>query len=140
MEGGILRPVTLTGEEMIERLRRNNDAINRGDFDTAIQMADADVVFVRPGGLPELRGVEAVRAWMEPDAFESQTYELLGFEVEENRILTRVRTSARGAGSGIEMEIDSLTVWSFNQQGKVARVEAFAAHEEDAANRALREK
>ena len=62
---------------------------------------------------------------------------MLSFEVEENRVLTRQRTTARGAGSGIEMEIVSLTVWTFNEEGNVIRVEAFLAHEEKAARRAL---
>jgi ketosteroid isomerase-like protein len=129
----------LTAEQLIELLERNNDAINRGDFDTAIQLADPDIVYVRPGGLPELRGVDAIREWMEPDAFESQRYELLDHQVEGNRILTRSRTVARGAGSGIEMEIEALTVWTFSQEGKVTRVEAFPVHEEDAARRAFEE-
>ena len=129
--------MTLAGDELIERLRRNADAVNRGDFDAAVEMADPEIVFVRPGGLPELRGVEAVRAWMEPDAFESQTYELLSFEVEGNRVLTRQKTMARGAGSGIEMEIDSYSLWTFNAGGKVTRVETFTTQEEDAARRAF---
>ena len=129
--------MTYSEEQLIDRLRRNSEALNRGDFDGAVEMADPDVVFVRPGGLPELRGVDAVRAWMEPDAFESQRIDLLSFEVEENRVLTRQRTTARGAGSGIEMEIVSLTVWTFNEEGNVIRVEAFLAHEEKAARRAL---
>jgi limonene-1,2-epoxide hydrolase len=127
--------MTLTGEQMIEALRRNNEALNRGEFDVAIELADPEIVFVRPGGLSDLRGVEAIRAWMEPDAFEKQEYELLDHQVEGNRVLTRQRTHARGAGSGIEMEIESFTVWTFNDQGKVARVETFPAHEEDAARR-----
>ena len=129
--------MTLAGDELIERLRRNADVVNRGDFDAAVEMADPEIVFVRPGGLPELRGVEAVRAWMEPDAFESQTYELLSFEVEGNRVLTRQKTIARGAGSGIEMEIDSYSLWTFNAGGKVTRVETFTTQEEDAARRAF---
>ncbi len=128
----------LPEKELIERLRRNNDALNRGDFDVAIQLADPDIVFVRPGGLPELRGVDAVRAWMEPDAFESQQIEALGFEVAGNRVLSRLRTRARGAGSGIEMEIEAITVWTFNEDGKVTRVESFMTTEEDQARRALR--
>jgi len=74
---------------------------------------------------------------MEPDAFESQTYELLSFEVEGNRVLTRQKTMARGAGSGIEMEIDSYSLWTFNAGGKVTRVETFTTQEEDAARRAF---
>ena len=129
--------MSLPAEQLIERLRENAEAINRGDFDIAIRLADPDIVLVRPGGLPDLRGTDAVRAWMEPDAFESQRYELRGFEVEGNRVLTRQRIIARGAGSGIEMEIESLSVWTFSDEGKVTRVEAFTEHEKDAARRAL---
>ncbi|HKH22170.1 MAG TPA: nuclear transport factor 2 family protein [Solirubrobacterales bacterium] len=131
--------MALTSEQLVEQLKLNSDAINRGDFDSAIQLADPDIVFVRPGGLPQLRGAEAVRAWMEPDAFESQRYELLDHQAEGNRVLTRQRTIAKGAGSGIEMEIESLSVWTFSDEGKVTRVEAFTPAEEDAARRALRD-
>jgi limonene-1,2-epoxide hydrolase len=128
----------LTGDQMIEALRRNNEALNRGDFDTAIELAAPDIHFVRVGGLPDLRGVDAVRAWMEPDAFDEQSIELLSGETEGNRALTRQRTKARGAGSGIEVEIEAITVWTFNDDGKVARVEAFTPADEDQAQRALR--
>jgi hypothetical protein len=128
----------LTPEQMVEELRRNNDALNRGEFDVAIELAARDIVLVRPGGLPEIRGIEAVRGWMEPDAFESQQIELLGSETSGSRVLTRQRMRARGAGSGIEMEIESITVWTFDEQGKVARVESFTPDEEDEARRALK--
>jgi ketosteroid isomerase-like protein len=127
-----------TEQELIEFIRRAADALNRGDFDAAIEMADPEVVYVRPGGLPELRGADAVREWMEPDAFESQRIELLSIHVEGNMVLTRQRTTARGAGSGLEMEVDSLTVWTFDEQGKVTRAEVFTVSDEDAARRALR--
>jgi len=128
--------VPLTDNELIERLRRNSEALNRGDFDAAMEMAHPDIVFVRPGGLPELRGADAVRAWMEPDAFESQRIELLDVEIEGNKVLTKQRTMARGAGSGIEMQIDSLIVWTFDEEGQVTRVEAFLMQDEEAARRA----
>jgi ketosteroid isomerase-like protein len=127
-----------TEEQMIESLRRNNEALNRGDFDVAIELAAPDIVLVRIGGFPDLHGVEAVRAWMEPDAFESQSLELLSYETEGNRVLTRQLTKARGVGSGIEMEIEALTVWTFNEDGKVARVESFTPEEADEAHAALR--
>jgi limonene-1,2-epoxide hydrolase len=133
----ILPRMGLTEEEMIEALRRNNDALNRGEFDVAIQLAAPDIVLVRPGGLPAVQGAEAVRAWMEPDAFESQQLELLGAEAAKNRVLTRQRLRARGAGSGIEMEIEALSVWTFNDDGKVARVESFTPDQEDEARQAL---
>jgi limonene-1,2-epoxide hydrolase len=129
--------MALTEEQMIEALRRNNEALNRGDFDVAIELAAPDIVLVRIGGFGDLHGVEAVRAWMEPDAFESQSLELLSYETEGNRVLTRQLTKARGVGSGIEMEIEALTVWTFNEDGKVARVESFTPEEADEAHTAL---
>ncbi len=129
--------MALTEEEMVEAIRHQNAAINSGDFDRAIERADPEIVFVRTGGLPELRGAEAVRAWMEPDAFESQATELLSFEAGDNRVLTRQFTRARGAGSGIEMELESLGVWTFNDDGKVTRVELFLLADEADARRAL---
>jgi limonene-1,2-epoxide hydrolase len=127
----------LTEEQMVEALKRTNEALNRRDFDAAIELAAPDIVYVRPGGLPELRGAEAIRGWMEPDAFESQEVELLAHEAVGNRIMTRQITRARGAGSGIEMEIESLAVWAFDEDGKVARVQAFTLDEEQDARRVL---
>jgi ketosteroid isomerase-like protein len=130
--------VSLTDEQLIERVKRIYEAFNRGDFDDATTGAHPDLVLVRPGRQPELRGAGAVRAWMEPDAFESQTTELLDFEVEGNRVLTRQRTASRGAGSGIEIVIRSWSVWTFDDQGRVTRIELYLHHEEDEARRALR--
>ena len=127
----------LTENEMVEALRRQYEALNSSDFDRAIELADPEVVLVRTGGLPELRGAEAVRAWMEPDAFESQATEMLSFETADHRVLTRQITKARGAGSGIEMEIESLIVWTFNDDGRVTRVEVFLMGDEEEARRAL---
>jgi limonene-1,2-epoxide hydrolase len=127
----------LTDEQMIEVLRRSTAALNREDFDAAMGHAASDIVVVRPEGLPELRGAEAVRAWLEPDAFEDQQIELIDLEARGNRVLIRQVTRARGAGSGIEVEIEALTLWTFNDAGKVSRVEAFTADQEDDVRRAL---
>jgi hypothetical protein len=75
---------------------------------------------------------------MEPDAFESQVIEPDEFEATGNRVLVRQRASARGAASGIEVEIESWTVWTFDDDGKATRMEFFLPHEEDQARRALR--
>jgi ketosteroid isomerase-like protein len=124
-------------EQMIERVRRAYEAFNRGDFDAAIEIAHPDVVFVRPGGQAEIRGAEGMRAWMEPDAFESQAAEPLEFRASGNKVLVRQRATARGAGSGIEMEIEATTLWTFDEDGRVTRVEFFLPHEEDEALGAL---
>ena len=122
---------------MIERVRETYEAFNRGDFDAAIAFAHPEVVYVRPGDLHQLVGAAALREWMEPSAFEAQTIELLDAEAAGNRVLVRQLTRARGSGSGIEMEIESWTVYTFDDQGLVTRLETFFLHEEAEARRAL---
>ena len=122
--------MALTAEQMIERLRRNFELFNRGDFDVLIEVADPDIVLVRAGGQPELRGPEALRAWLEPDAFESQVLEPTEFRVAGNRVLMHVEAAMRGAGSGIEMKGEAWSIWTFGDDGKVTRIENFLAHEE----------
>jgi ketosteroid isomerase-like protein len=129
--------MALTEEQMIERVRFAYEAFNRGDFDTAIEVAHPDIVFLRAEGQGEIRGVEGMRAWMEPDAFESQVIEPLEFRVSGSKVLVRQQNTARGAGSGIEMEIVTLNVWTFDDEGRVTRSEFFLAHQEAEALSAL---
>jgi ketosteroid isomerase-like protein len=131
--------MALTEQQMIDAIKRTNEALNSGDFDAAIELADPDIVYVRPGQLPELRGAEALRAWMEPDAFESQHTELTSFETAGRFVLTSQHTNARGAGSGIDLELDSLALWEFNEEGKVTRVHIFTPEEQQAARDALQD-
>jgi ketosteroid isomerase-like protein len=130
--------VSLPDQELIERLRGAYEAFNRGDFDTAVGIAHPDVVYVPPGDQRELRGAEALRGWMEPDAFESQVIEPLEFQVAGNRVLVRQHATGRGAGSGIELEITAMTLWTFDEEGRITRLEAFLPHEDEEARRALR--
>jgi ketosteroid isomerase-like protein len=124
-------------QDLTEVVRRTMDALNRGDFSAAVELAHPEVVFVRPGGLPDVQGAKALRAWMEPDAFESQLTDIRQMETKANRVLVEQHTVARGAGSGIEMGIDSWAVWEFDEDGKVVRVQFLLHHEEDEARRAL---
>ncbi len=124
-------------DELIERLRQGYDAFNRGDYEAATRWLHPNVVYVSPGGISELSGAEAMRAWMEPDAFESQVSKPLEIEVAGNRALIRQSTRARGAGSGIEMEGDSWAVWSFDDDGRVTRMETYLETEEAAARRSF---
>ena len=45
---------------------------------------------------------------MEPDAFEEQRIEPLDFRVEGKKVLVREHTQARGAGSGINLDVEDL--------------------------------
>jgi ketosteroid isomerase-like protein len=110
--------------ENVEKLRAAYEAFNRGDFDVAAELAHPDVEYVRPGLEASLRGAAAVREWMEPDAFEEQRVQPLEFEVSDNRVLIRQRTRARGAGSGIELSIETWIVFTF-EDGLIRRGEVY---------------
>ena len=116
-------------EEMISGLRRAYEAFSRGDFDTAMEIAHPEIEMVPPGGQSPLRGADAVRAWMEPDALEDQRSEVLEVRINGNRALIRSRNSARGAGSGIEVDVELWAVWTLDDEGLVKRIEGFLGHE-----------
>jgi ketosteroid isomerase-like protein len=81
--------------------------------------------------------VAAVREWMEPDAFEEQQVEPLGFEASGDRVLMRQRTTARGAGSGIELDVETWAVFTFDD-GFIVRGEVFPREQESQARQAAR--
>ena len=120
----------------MDKLRRVYEAFSRGDFDTAIEIAHPEIEFVRTGGQATVFGVDAFRAWMEPDAIEELRIEPLEFRTNGNRVLVRQFNRARGAGSGIVLEEEAWTVWTLDENGLATRVEGFMAHEKDQALKA----
>ena len=120
-------------QENVEKLRRAYEAFSRGDFDTAIEFAHPEIEFVRVGGLAPLRGAEALRAWMEPDAIEDQRIEPLEFRTNGDKVLVHQITRVRGAGSGIELEVGAWAVWTLDENGLATRLEAFLAHQRNEA-------
>ena len=119
--------------ENVSTLRRAYEAFSRADFDTAMERAHPDIEFVSVGGLAPTYGTDALRAWMEPDAFEDQRIEPREFRVSGDKVLVLIHTSGRGAGSGIELEIDMWNVWTFDEDGRVTRLEAFLVDQEEEA-------
>jgi ketosteroid isomerase-like protein len=119
-----------------ERVRAGYAAFNRGDFDEAATFYHPDVELHRPGGLAPLRGSDALRAWMEPDAFSDQTIEPLSVEVGDGRVLIHQRMRAVAAGSGIEMENDTWAVMTYDEDLLVTRIETYMLHEEGEARAA----
>jgi hypothetical protein len=121
--------VSARDEEIIARLRGAHEAFNRGDFEAATEIAHPEIEVVRLAGQPVLRGVDALRAWMQPDAFEDQQMEASEFTVMGNKVLVRQRSTARGAGSGIEVDVDFWTVWTMNDDGLVTRLALYLDEE-----------
>ena len=111
-------------------LRSLYGAFNRSDFDAAVEAVHPDIEFVRFGDQVPVRGVAALRGWMEPDAFEDQRFEPLDFRVNGDKIFVRHHFTARGAGSGIELDFTAFAVFTLDDDGLVTRLEAFPPHEE----------
>ena len=126
----------MTDEEIIGRLQAGYDAFNRGDFDTAIAFFHPDVEYIPVGGQPPIRGAEGLRAWMEPSAFERQVVEAREITVNGDKALVRIHAAVRGAGSGIEMEVESWVVLTQDLNGLVTRMEVFFPYEEEQARAA----
>jgi hypothetical protein len=116
--------------EIIEGLQRGFDAYSRCDFDAAVKNFHPEVELVPAGGQPMIKGVGAVRAWMEPDAFESQVVEPLEFRLAGNKVLVRHRSKIRGAGSGIEADFVNWSVYTYNEAGLVIRFEIYLPNQE----------
>ncbi len=117
-------------EENVETLRAAFAAFNRGDFDVVIKLAHPDFELVRGGGQSVVKGVAAFRTWMEPDAFEEQRYEPLDITASGNRVFVRLRFTGRGAGSGMDLDFTTFSVFTFDDAGLLTRLEGFLPHEE----------
>jgi ketosteroid isomerase-like protein len=120
----------MTDEEMIAVLRRLHEAFNRGDFEAALQLAHPDIELVRAGGQSSVKGVAALREWMKPDAFEEQRLEPLDFRVNGDKVLVRAHATGRGAGSGIEVDVEGWIVWTLDDHGLVKEAQLFPPNEE----------
>jgi ketosteroid isomerase-like protein len=83
------------------------DSFNRGDVEPILDLLHPDVEWVPPPTSLEprpLRGRHAVREYLAPNFFESQTAEPLETIEHGNRLLVVARVRARGRGSGIEID------------------------------------
>jgi ketosteroid isomerase-like protein len=120
--------------ENVEAVRRWLEAFSGEEFDAAIGLVHPNVELVPPGGHRPYRGAESLRRWMEPDAFRDQVVTPVEIVVAADmKILARQHLQARGAGSGIELEGHSWSVWTFDEAGLITRIEIYLDHEEDRA-------
>ncbi len=123
-------------QEITATLQRLAEAFNRGDFEAAMETAHPEIEFVRSWEKRTLRGPAAVREWMEPDAFEDQRIELREFTLAGDKVLVYQNLQARGAGSGIEIDVGSWAIWTLDAAGLATRLEIYLHHEEAEAREA----
>jgi ketosteroid isomerase-like protein len=105
----------------LEHFGRTGEPYLEG-IDPDIEVHDHDI----PDASNPYRGAEGVARWLADFAQSWDRYEL---EVEEildagNKVLTLIRISAIGAGSGVPVERGDGIVWTFGDRG-VARIDYF---------------
>jgi hypothetical protein len=66
---------------------------------------------------------------MEPDAFEELRLTPLEFRLNGRRVLVRQRMQARGAASGIQLDMEAWSVWTFDDAGRATRIQGYLERE-----------
>jgi ketosteroid isomerase-like protein len=124
-------------EEQIETIRKGQQAFSRGDTGWALEQVADDVEWHPTGawlGLEEsYRGPEGVMEWMETLRAEFEEFEVLLEEVlseEGDAVVVVERLRGRGRESGAAAEMTIYAVYRFNDEGKVARRDAFTSAED----------
>jgi ketosteroid isomerase-like protein len=111
-------------EADIERMKRGFELYNARDYQALREFVAPDVVIERVGGLPPVHGFEALVALQEPDAFEWQHLHAVDWTINGDRGLVRVRIHAKGAGSGVELDVEGWQVYTL-RDGLVVRMQNF---------------
>ena len=113
----------------IENLKEGFDAYNNGDFERTLDLWEEDVeVAGRLVSREPVRGKEAVRSWMVPEAID-QCGEPIEFRDLGGRVLVTCDWHIHGRKTGID--VDNRLYFLFTMRaGKVARLETFAAEQE----------
>lgn len=145
IEDGLIRHLTVKGfgegvesfglaERLrdIDSLRTAYEHFNRAEFDAALSFADPDIELNRGAQNPEgeaIRGVDAVRRYLEPEIFEDQHLAIESIVVRGDRLLASVVFSIKATGSGIEMSNPGHQIWT-TVAGKATRYDFFQFREE----------
>ena len=107
----------------IESLKAGFDAYNDGDFEGMLETWDEDVEVVRLGGGEPVRGKEAIRSWLVPEAID-QRGEPIEFRDHGGRVLVTCDWHTHGRGSGVDVDTRLYLLFTM-RAGKVARLENF---------------
>ena len=106
--------------EIAARIREGYLRANEGDYASMMPLvAEEFELHRRLGGLQDgevVHGRHAFREYLEPDVFASMQSEVIEIRETEGKVLVASRTTAVGAGSGVEMTTMSWQVWEHDSQ------------------------
>jgi ketosteroid isomerase-like protein len=120
-------------QENVETLRAGYEAINRGDHDAFLQILDPAIEWKVPDRAPfagTYHGHEAVKELLKTylEAFDELRMEPEEFFEAGDQTVAFIRETARGRGSGVEVEIRVGHLLTM-QEGKAVRFEYFPERE-----------
>ncbi len=104
-------------------------AFNEGDFERVLDTMSEDAEIQRLGDAETLRGREAIRNWLPPDAIDYQRGKPTEFRENGERILVTCDWRARGRGSGIEVDTKVFLLYTL-RGNKTIRIEAYQDEKE----------
>jgi ketosteroid isomerase-like protein len=123
----------VVGETTRELIDAGIEAFNGSDHDRLISLLTDDVEWKRVDGLPDrggvLHGREAVRAHLEPEVFDRARFEVVETVEGDDIALVHGVFHARGAGSGIELDVHTYVVYRL-RDGLACRVENWRSRED----------
>ncbi len=115
-----------------ELIRAGIAAVMEGDHDRAADMFAVDAEVQRVDQFGTLRGREAIRKWLAPDAIEPVQVAVSALEESGDHVLATCDLRMRGTGSGVE--VASTLYIAFRFRGtQVSRMEIYLQRAEAAA-------
>ena len=127
------------GDANVAAIERVFDGFARRDNDVALQLYDPNIVWDSSAvtGLQDLQGIyhgiDGVRAWWRTwlAAWETIEFDRRATQhtAHGNQVVSTWVQRNRGKGSGLELDMETGIVWTF-QNGRVVRAAVFASHAE----------
>jgi ketosteroid isomerase-like protein len=131
--GGCAARIRAVADDDFEVVRRAWAAASRADLDALLLELDDEVVAIPFGAAMEgraYRGREGVRSWMRDEILVSWEFFRVDpqqFERVGEKLLVTGRWNARGAGSGVELDIPATWVIEV-RDGKIAYWQTYTDH------------
>jgi ketosteroid isomerase-like protein len=122
-------------QENVEVVRRGYEAWNSGDVETALALFDpeAEILLAKDAGAvwgldlqDSYRGIDGFMRFLADfaEAWEDFRWEPAGYRDAGDQVLVLIHLTARGRGSGIELDTDMAHLCNV-RAGKVVRHETF---------------